>query len=385
MTELMDTGNLTKNACLLLKKIISIPSCTFEEANVADYLYEYLQNISRAASNVFKVIRIANNIVAIPSGYNKNNATLMLNAHIDTVKPAESYTINPFEAIEKEGIIYGLGSNDDGASVVALTQAFIYCNADTEDNPPYKDSSGPNVILVLSAEEERSGCNGISKVLEDLPLYGVSVDFAIIGEPTGMKAAVAERGLLVIDGTAKGVSGHAARDEGENALYKAIEDINILRNYRFTKKSPLMGDVKLTVTQINAGTVHNVVPDKCTFVVDIRPTEQYTNAEILELLQNVTSSELVARNLKNRSSATPQSHELIHAVKTCGIETFISPTTSDWMRLGSIPAIKIGPGDSARSHKADEFIHIAEIEKGIAIYIKLIETIKLTRSLKSQE
>lgn len=379
MAELGDTVNITEKACMLLKSMINIPSCTFEEEHVADYLYEYMQNTGKASGDAFATIRIANNIVAIPKSYNKNNRTLMLNAHTDTVKPAESYTFNPFDAIEKDGIIYGLGSNDDGASVVALTQTFIHCVAGEcagNGNTGEKKLSELNIILVLSAEEERSGSNGISKVLEELPLYGVSVDFAIIGEPTGMKAAVAERGLLVIDGTARGVSGHAARNEGVNALYKAVGDINILRNFKFDKQSPLMGDVKLTVTQINAGTAHNVVPDKCTFVVDIRPTEQYTNSEILELLQKEVESELVARNLKNKSSATPQEHELLHAVRECGIETFISPTTSDWMRLGNIPAIKIGPGDSARSHKADEYIHIKEIEEGIATYIKLIGIIR---------
>ena len=190
-----------------------------------------------------------------------------------------------------------------------------------------------------------------------------------------MKAAVAERGLLVIDGTSEGVSGHAARGEGVNAIYKALEDIEILRNFKFNKKSELMGDVRLSVTQINAGSAHNVIPDKCTFVVDIRPTEQYTNKEILELLQAEVESTLTPRNLSNSSSATPQDHLLMKAVKETGIETFVSPTTSDWMKIGEIPAIKIGPGESSRSHKADEYIYIKEIESGISIYIKLIESI----------
>ncbi len=398
----MDNGikYRAERACGLLKSMIEIPSCTFEEQQVADFLYEWLLQISEKPDkeeveigkniNGFKVLRIANNIVAIPHNYNQAWPTLMLNAHIDTVKPSESYTNNPFEAIAKDGAIYGLGSNDDGGSVVSLIETFLHfaergadcckegklveeiqrgcCNRDSKTDKI-------NIILVLSAEEERSGANGISLVLKELPQLGIKVDFAIIGEPTGMKAAIAERGLLVLDGTAEGVSGHAARNEGVNAIYKAIEDINALRNYKFAKQSPLMGDVKLTVTQINAGSAHNVVPDRCTFVVDIRPTEQYTNSEILELLQKEVGSTLVARNLKNRSSATPQDHLQMKALKECGIETFISPTTSDWMRLGEIPAIKIGPGDSARSHKADEYILKEEIANGIDTYIMLINSI----------
>ncbi len=526
MTQQENIQHRATEACELLKRMIEIPSCTFEEEQVADFLSAHLEQkaeelrakdlraeeqkaeelktatiitaeVSRTAEVVrtgevckkeevgrreeigriaevgrreeigrteevgrkaekaegvgtergkssFKVLRIANNIVAVPDSYNPQLKTLMLNAHIDTVKPVESYANNPYEAIERDGKIYGLGSNDDGGSVVALIESFLYftanevcncedkreedaqievCNCvckhseevpvgkvgrgnDIKESKDNQNSNSINIILVLSAEEERSGATGVGYVLEQLAQQGIKVDFAIVGEPTGMRAAVAERGLLVLDGTAYGVSGHAARDEGENALYKAMDAIHALRKFKFAKHSHLMGSVKLTVTQINAGTVHNVIPDRCTFVVDIRPTEQYTNSEILSLLQNEVgdSCTLVARNLKNRSSATPQNHLLMKAVLACGIETFVSPTTSDWMRLSytasakacinthagtqksgfesirtmdieNIPAIKIGPGDSARSHKADEYILKEEISNGIETYIHLIENI----------
>lgn len=412
MTQQENIQHRATEACELLKRMIEIPSCTFEEELVADFLFAYLEQKAeelKAAEGVgrekgrssFKVLRIANNIIAIPDSYNPQLQTLMLNAHIDTVKPAESYTNNPYQAIERDGKIYGLGSNDDGGSVVALVETFLHFATNETLN-------SVNIILVLCAEEERSGAGGVTKVLEQLPQHGIKVDFAIVGEPTGMRAAVAERGLLVLDGTAYGVSGHAARGEGENALYKAMDAIHALRKFKFAKHSQLMGSVKLTVTQINAGTVHNVIPDRCTFVVDIRPTEQYTNPEILALLQNEVgdSCTLVARNLKNRSSATPQDHLLMKAVVECGIETFVSPTTSDWMRLSytasakacinthagtqksgfesirtmeieDIPAIKIGPGDSTRSHKADEYILKEEIERGIKTYIQLIANIAI--------
>jgi acetylornithine deacetylase len=248
--------------------------------------------------------------------------------------------------------------------VVSQIEAFFHLAED--------EGLAVNLMLVLSAEEERSGACGMAKFVEEFPLQP---DFAIIGEPTGMEAAVAERGLLVLDGTATGVSGHAARNEGVNALYIALDDINTLRNYKFGKESPLMGDVKLTVTQMSCGTAHNVVPAQATFVVDIRPTEQYSNPEILELLQNRVKSRLKARNLKNRSSATPQGHVLMQTVEELGIVKQISATTSDWMKI-PYPAIKMGPGQSARSHKADEFIKIEEIKGAIEGYIKFIKHIK---------
>ena len=382
MTGVESIAHKTEAAVQMLEKMISIPSVTFEEEKVADYLYGYLcaeankRAATGSAQEPFNVIRIANNVAAIAADYDASLPTLMLNAHCDTVSPAASYTLPPFEATVKDGTIYGLGSNDDGGSVVCLTQAFLHFIDNVADNAADNGavSSKMNIILLISAEEERSGKKGIVYALGELRSRGINPDFAIIGEPTAMKAAVAERGLLVLDGTAEGVSGHAARNEGVNAIYKALEDIEKLRSFNFSRKSELMGDVKLSVTQINAGTAHNVVPDKCTFVVDIRPTEMYTNPEILELLQNEVGSTLKARNLKNRTSATPAGHKLMKAVEKCGLETFISPTTSDWMKI-DIPAVKIGPGDSARSHKADEFIKIEELSAGISTYIDFISAV----------
>lgn len=380
---------MVDNAVEILKKMIALPSCSFEEERVADFLQQWLEKEASATGkqqNGLRVLRIKNNIAAIPDNYDASRVTLMLNAHIDTVRPAESYTVDPFGAMEKDGTIYGLGSNDDGGCVVSMIQTFLH---HTSNSGGHNGSGLENInlVLLLSAEEERSGANGITFAMEmlngensdachlkrQIP-EGFRIDFAIVGEPTSLKAAVAERGLLVIDATAYGVSGHAAREEGVNAIYKAMADISTLRNFNFEKVSPIMGKVKLTVTQINAGTVHNVVPDRCTYVVDIRPTEQYTNPEILKLLQDAVESELKARNLKNRSSATPGDHILMKATEALEIEKFVSPTTSDWMKLG-IPAIKIGPGDSARSHKADEFIKRSEIEAGIALYINLVRKI----------
>ena len=228
-----------------------------------------------------------------------------------------------------------------------------------------------NLILVLTCEEERSGVGGMTGLWSQLQS---KVDFAIVGEPTGMKAAVSERGLLVIDATSHGVSGHAARNEGKNALYIALEDIDLLRKYEFEKVSPKMGKVNLNVTQINAGSAHNVIPDRCDFVIDIRPTEQYGNLEILEDLQKVCKSELKARNLANKSSATYEESRLQAAAEKLGIETFSSATTSDWMRI-SCDAIKMGPGDSTRSHRKDEFVYIDEIRNAIETYIEFINTL----------
>lgn len=379
---------MVESAVNILKKMIALPSCSFEEERVADFLQQWLMEKSckpGSSGSGFKVIRLKNNIVAIPESYDSSLPTLMLNAHIDTVKPAESYTLDPFGATEKDGAIYGLGSNDDGGCVVCMIHTFLnFTGCVGQKN---ERVANINLILMLSAEEERSGAGGITYAMDvingnvcdekntatDLP-EGFKIDFAIVGEPTSLKVAVAERGLLVLDATAYGVSGHAAREEGVNAIYKALADIEILRNFTFDKVSPIMGKVKLTVTQINAGTVHNVVPDRCSYVVDIRPTEQYTNPEIVELLQASVESDLKARNLKNRSSATPERHILMHAADALGIEKFVSPTTSDWMKL-EIPAIKVGPGDSSRSHKADEYIKISEIEAGIALYISLVKKI----------
>lgn len=337
----------------LLRKLVSIPSFSGEERLRSDFLADFFREKGMAPD------RIGNNLVVRNRHYDKTKPTLMLNSHLDTVQPAAGYTFDPFNPPVSDTYIYGLGSNDAGASVVTLIQTFLHF---------YDRRLSFNLLLALSTEEENSGPDGMRLLWQQL---SEEVDMAIIGEPTGMRAAVAERGLLVIDGEARGISGHAAREEGVNALYIALEDINTLRFVRFGRISPAMGEVKLTVTQIHAGTQHNVVPDRCRFVVDIRPTEQYTNREIMDILQPLVKSTLTARSLTNSSSATPSGHRLTDGVHRMGIGTYTSPTTSDWMRI-TCPAIKMGPGESARSHQADEFVLIEELEQGMKGYIDLI-------------
>lgn len=374
MTE--ELNILKRESIGLLKEMVGIPSPSFEEEGVCTHIYNWLYNKGLQPE------RIGNNLVcelvSDPQG-----EMLMLCAHMDTVSPASDYSFNPIsvdyplaaqvisrirgEQVGEDEIVAGLGSNDDGASVVSFIAIFRYFSKHPDE------LNKKNLTLVLSCEEERSGEGGMRS------LWGKRlshIKYAIIGEPTGMRAAISERGLLVLDAEAKGVSGHAARNEGENALYIALDDIQTLRSYSFDKVSPIMGKVHLNVTQINAGTAHNVIPDRCTFVVDIRPTEQYTNEEILAQLSSVCKSTLKARNLANRSSATYEDSPLAEAARLCGIETFSSPTTSDWMRI-SCDAVKMGPGDSARSHKKDEYVLCREIEDGIETYIEYIKSIQL--------
>ena len=360
---------LTADAVELLKEMVAIPSPSFSEYAVCEHISEWMTDRGLVHE------RVGNNIIA---GHivDPSKPVLMLCAHIDTVSPSEGYEFDPYEPhydiaadvigrmtghdVGPEDIVAGLGSNDDGASAVAMTAAYRH----------FLDS-GRNLMLVLTCEEERSGKSGMTGLWNNRI---TGVDLAIVGEPTGMKAATAERGLLVIDATAHGVSGHAARNEGENALYIALDDISRLRAYEFSKVSPRMGKVNLNVTQINAGSAHNVIPDRCDFVIDIRPTEQYTNEEILQELQAVCRSELKPRNLANRSSATFSGSPLQKAAEKLGIETFSSPTTSDWMRI-TCDAVKMGPGDSSRSHKRNEFVYTDEIRNGIEGYIEFIETL----------
>ncbi len=406
MGNILNIDRLTADAIDLLKEMIAIPSPSFEEEEVCNHICSWLEAKGIAHQ------RKGNNIIA-EHITDTLRPTLMLCSHIDTVSPSPEYGFDPytpdFKKVEEtisdiigrqtdaSEIVAGLGSNDDGASVVAMIAVYRYfqhLSGDTGgvmDNPsqaslgPSPCGQGgstvhhptgisgngdrPNLILVLTCEEERSGKNGMTGLWPELES---KVDFAIIGEPTGMKAATSERGLLVIDATAHGTSGHAARNEGRNALYMALEDINRLREHTFSRISPRMGKVNLNVTQISAGTAHNVIPDRCDFVIDIRPTELYTNEEILKELQDICTSEFKPRNLANRSSATFEDSPLQKAVEALGIETFSSPTTSDWMRI-SCDAIKMGPGDSSRSHKKDEFVLIEEIRSGIATYIDFIE------------
>ena len=340
----------------LLRQMVRIPSPSFEESAVCRCICGGLDEWGIA----YEVLN--GNIVACNKGFDPSKPTLALDAHIDTVPPCGGYTRDPYEPGAESDVIYGLGSNDDGASVVAMIAAFSHF---------YEAELPFNLLLCRTREEERSGPEGAKWLYEALPKG--RIDWVIVGEPTGMRAATSERGLLVIDAQARGVSGHAARGEGVNALYIALDDIARLRAHRFDRVSPLMGEVHLNVTQIAAGTAHNVIPDKCSFVVDIRPTEQYSNEEILAALQAECRSVLTARNLANRSSATPEDSPLMKTIRALGTETFSSPTTSDWMRTGCA-AIKMGPGDSARSHHADEYVLVSEIEDAIEKYIKFIDT-----------
>ena len=413
-------GILASESVALLKEMIAIKSPSFEEEKVCSHISGWMSDKGVTHE------RVGNNIIASHIT-DESHPTLMLCAHIDTVSASPDYGFDPYSPdyqkaaeiisairgikYEASEIVAGLGSNDDGASAVAIIAVYRYfidryqssgravqdratplaagggahevggvvLNSST--TAPAGNISDVNIILVLTCEEERSGKNGMTG------LWGsrlcsraeskegcIPIDFAIVGEPTGMKAAVAERGLLVIDATAYGVSGHAARNEGKNALYMALEDIQKLRSHDFERVSQRMDKVNLNVTQINAGTAHNVIPDRCDFVIDIRPTEKYRNEEILKELQSICSSELKARNLANRSSATFEDSPLQAAAERLGIATFSSPTTSDWMRI-TCDAVKMGPGESERSHKKDEYVLVSEIVEGIRRYIEFIRQI----------
>ena len=339
----------------LLTQLIATPSVSRQEKGAADLIEQYFKESGFAPQ------RIGHNVVVWGAARRSDKPNLLLCSHLDTVKPAQGYSRDPHSPVIEEGRLYGLGSNDAGGALVCLTQAFIQL---------HQLQSAYNLLLVLSAEEEISGSGGLAMVLPQLP----PIETAIIGEPTGMQAAIGERGLMVLEGEAVGVSGHAARGEGINALYQAIEDINILKHFSFEKISPLMGKVHLQVTQIEAGTQHNVVPDRCRFVVDVRSTDSCSNLEILEMLQNSVQSALTPRSLHHTASATPVDSPLMHAVQALRIPTYISPTTSDWIQL-SCPALKIGPGDSKRSHTADEYILLSELDEGLNGYLRLLKTL----------
>ncbi len=353
-----DIISLIPDAASLLRDIVAISSFSGLEEQRCNFLSEWIE------SKGLFYKRLKNNLIAFERDEDSSKPVLLLNSHIDTVKPGGGYTFDPFTPPLHTDKILGLGSNDAGASVVSMLYVYLYLSQN--GNLPF------NLKLLLSAQEENSGPDGISYAIKEAG----RVDAAVIGEPTCMKAAVAERGLLVIDGFAYGESGHAARDEGVNSIYLAMEDIDALKRFKFSRISPLMGEVKLSVTQIEAGTQHNVVPDICHYVVDIRPTDLYNNAEIVQMLSACVKGRLKPRNLSNRSSATPNDHPLIKAAQESGKELFISPTTSDWMRL-NVPALKMGPGDSSRSHRADEYVFISEIEEGIKGYISFLEQLNL--------
>lgn len=346
----------TEQVIQLLQQLIAIPSFSKEEHGTASLLFSWLGEHGVAAD------RIGNNIIAGNRYYDSNKPVLLLNSHHDTVKPATGYTRDPFDATIVNDQLFGLGSNDAGGSVVALAAAFLHFYE--QQDLPY------NIMLALTAEEEISGVGGISMIL---PQFSTP-DCAIVGEPTLMQMAVAERGLLVLDCTTTGKAGHAARSEGENAIYKALQDIEWFRSYRFDKISDLLGPVTMQVTSIETiNKAHNVVPDSCRFTVDIRVNEQYTHEEILGIVRAHVQCVIQPRSTRLRSSTIATDHPLVAAGKSLGLTIYGSPTLSDKALL-PCPALKLGPGDSARSHMADEFIYVSEIANGIETYTRLLET-----------
>lgn len=347
------TKTYTQSAIELLQGLISIPSVSREEQVAADLLQQTMESYGfsprREGNNLW--VESSNNIAGAP--------TVLLNAHIDTVRPVASWTRNPYAANIEDGRLYGLGSNDCGGGLVSLLQVFRFLSQSPQCY---------NLIFLASAEEEVSGSNGIRRVLPLLP----SVDVAIVGEPTSMQPAVAEKGLMVIDLTAKGKSGHAARGEGVNAIYKMLDDLTWLRDYRFERVSELLGPTLMNVTMVNAGTQHNVVPDRCTAVVDIRTNELYDNEEVLGFIQSHVGCEVHARSTRLSSSHISMDHPIIKKCMEMGMQPFGSPTLSD-QALMPFPSLKLGPGESARSHSADEYIFISEIDEAIDKYIQLLD------------
>ena len=340
----------------LLKNMIRIPSFSRDEGAVADFLERWM------LTEGFEARRLGNNLW-MESGPADGRPTILLNAHIDTVKPASGYTRDPFTPEIEDGCLYGLGSNDDGGSLIALLETYSRL---IQKEQPYR------LIFSATAEEEVSGKGGLDLILPELG----RIDFGVMGEPTGMRMAVAERGLMVLDCTAYGKSGHAARNEGVNAIYKAIEDIQWFKSHSFDRVSDFLGAVKMSVTQINAGTQHNVVPDKCMFVVDVRPNGMYTNPELLELIKSSVSCEVKERSTRIGSSHLPMNHPAVVRGLSIGLEPFGSPTTSN-QALCHFPTLKIGPGDSARSHTANEYIRLDEIRDGIETYVALLDGLTL--------
>lgn len=342
----------------LLQSLIQTQSFSKEEEQAASLIRHFLTK--KAISFQVKL----NNTWARNQFWKDGLPVILLNSHIDTVRPANNWTKDPFGADIEGDYLFGLGSNDAGASLVTLLAVFVHFNQ--QENLPF------NLIYAASAEEEISGLDGMESLVGD---FG-KVDLAIVGEPTQMQMAIAEKGLMVLDCTAHGKSGHAARNEGENALYKAIDDIQKLRDYRFGKVSEVLGEVKLSVTQINAGSQHNVVPDRCSFVVDVRTNEYYSNQEVLTMITSMIGSEVVPRSFRLNSSGINPNHPIVKRGAEIGLSSYGSPTTSD-QAVMPFNSIKIGPGDSARSHTADEYIRISEIEAGFRTYVALLDELIL--------
>jgi acetylornithine deacetylase len=351
MTE--TTHTYTQEAVDLLKQLIATPSVSRDEQKAADILAQVIHDYG------YEYRREANNIWILDPCYDEKRATLLLNAHIDTVRAVDSWTRNPFQPTQEGDILYGLGSNDCGGGLVSLLQVFRHLT---------KKAQKYNVIYLASAEEEISGVNGIRRALPLLP----KIDVAIVGEPTGMQPAIAEKGLMVLDVKAKGKSGHAARNEGVNAIYEALDDLVWLRQHKFKRASEFLGDTQMNVTVIHAGTQHNVIPDHCDMVVDVRTNEFYENEYVFEYIRKHLKSEVTARSVHLHSSRIDPQHPLVQRCIAMGMKPFGSPTLSD-QALMRFPSLKLGPGESSRSHSADEFIKISEIEHAIDTYIRLLD------------
>lgn len=351
-----DVTTLYQQAADLLQQLITIPSFSREEDKTANLLEQYLQ------SKGVETHRKKNNIWAWNRHFDAAKPTILLNSHHDTVKPNTGYTRDPFDAKIEDGKLYGLGSNDAGGCLVSLIQTFLYFYD--------RNDLKYNFCLATTAEEEISGINGLELIIPDLG----KLDFGIVGEPTLMQLAIAEKGLMVLDCVAHGKSGHAAREEGVNAIYKAMNDIEWFRTYLFPVESEVFGPVKMSVTVINAGSQHNVVPASCNFVVDVRVTDAYRNEEVLEIIRQHVSCDVTPRSIRLKPSKIDKEHPIVQAGIALGRTTYGSPTTSDQSLL-DIPSLKVGPGDSARSHTADEFVYLDEIKEGIELYIKMLESI----------
>lgn len=354
--------NLQQECIDLLKQLIATPSFSKEEQNAARAVEYFFRRKS------IRPHRLLNNIWAYNTYFDPLKPTILLNSHLDTVKPNAGYTKDPFTPIVQDGKLFGLGSNDAGGCLVSLIGAFLHFY--DRDNLKY------NLIVAATAEEEISGANGVEALLVNeqfnYPFHGGKIDCAIVGEPTQMQMAVAERGLLVMDCKAVGRAGHAARNEGDNAIYKAMKDIQWFSAYQFDKVSELIGPVKMSVTSINTeNKAHNVVPPECTFIVDARINELYSFEEVLQIIRDNVQSQVQPRSTRLRSTSIALEHPLVQAGTALGRSSYGSPTTSD-KALMPFPALKMGPGDSARSHTADEFIFIEEIEQGIDLYIQLL-------------
>jgi acetylornithine deacetylase len=354
--DMTTIDTLYPQAVQLLQQLIATPSFSREEAPTADIIETFLQQRNITTQ------RKLNNIWAYNQHFDMARPTILLNSHHDTVKPNSGYTREPFAATVEGDTLYGLGSNDAGGPLVSLISVFLHFYNRTD--------LSYNFCLAATAEEEISGTNGLELIIPELG----QLEFAIVGEPTQMQLAIAERGLMVLDCTTHGKAGHAARDEGENAIYKALTDIEWFRNYNFPKESEVFGPIKMSVTIINAGSQHNVVPATCTFTVDVRVTDAYRNEEVLDIIRQHVSCEVKPRSIRLKPSSIDKQHPIVQAGLKLGRYTYGSPTTSDQALL-DIPSLKIGPGDSARSHMADEYILLSEIKEGIDLYIQLLEMI----------